>query len=226
MYWFCVHSNLGFSASAASFLPHVASSAVRAVIILNIFPLHHRGFSILDSICSSGPAAPTRHRHPPEQARDTCDWWPPGRRGERWTDSFYQDWGPTRLKCTCTTPPPPCFWHPRRPLRQPPFTPPSLTSPDGWDSYFSLLISSSDLSSHPSTPGDTVQTGPIVRDFNQSLLNWLEVFFYLLQPEKRARQISEEASLHHLHKAVCEKKKKKKKKHEMCWDINHKSLCS
>lgn len=79
------------------------------------------------------------------------------------------------------------------------------------------------LTSHPYLPtrGDMVRTWPLVRDFNQSLPNWLEVFCYLLL-QRRVRDKSQWS----VPDTICTKLAglKKKEKYEMCWNINHKSL--
>jgi len=109
----------------------------------------------------------------------SSDWWP--QNGEqRWTDSFYQDWGLTRLKCSCTTPPPPFFASPLASSATPLY---ASESPHLTAATFSLIFSA-DPSSHLPTRGDMVRTWPTVRDFNQSLQNWHEVFCYLLLQER------------------------------------------
>lgn len=56
-----------------------------------------------------------------EGGSDTFDWWPLKWRGERRTESFYQGWGSTRLKCSCTTP----LWPQQPPVPCQPPPPPS-----------------------------------------------------------------------------------------------------
>lgn len=139
------------------------------------------------------------------EASDTCDWWPPQWEGERWTDSFYQDWGLTRLKCSCTTPPPP-FLASLLATSASPLHPLSVTLSDGWEFFpyvlHWLLISTPCLR----------WLGTAVGDFNQSLSNWFA------WAKKCARQISVERL-----NTICTKLDGEKKS-MTCWIINHKSL--
>lgn len=116
------------------------------------------------------------------RSRGHCLEWlmTPEWRAERWTDSFYQDWGLTRLKCSCTTPPPPFVASPLASSATPLY---ASESPHLTAATFPLIFSA-DPSSHLPTRGDMVRTWLTVRDFNQSLQNWHEVFCYLLLRER------------------------------------------